>query len=81
MGNNGGKWSGLFNFLKIFVVLFKLVLLSIWVLIKKIINFKTFFSKSEINNTEKETNSPEINKQEISYNNFGFPIYRDKRNK
>lgn len=25
--------------------------------------------------------SPEINKREISYNNFGFPIYRDRSKK
>lgn len=35
---------------------------------------------NRIFNRNKKT-KPEINKREISYNNFGFPIYRDRRKK
>ena len=48
---------------------------------KKLIDYLISFNKVEPNKTEKETNSPEINKDKISYNKFGFPIYRDRNNK
>ena len=35
---------------------------------------------NRIFNRNKKT-KPEISKQEISYNNFGYPIYRDRSKK
>ena len=81
MSDKGGKWSGVFNSIKIFVDLFKLILISLIRFSKKLIDYLNSFIKAELNKTEKETNSPEINKEEISYNKFGFPIYRDRNNK
>jgi len=81
MGDNGGKWSGVFNFIKIFVDLFKLILLLLIRFSKKLIDYLISFIEVEPNKTEKQNNSPEINKDKISYNKFGYPIYRDRQNK
>ena len=81
MGKKGVKWCGAFNFIKIFIDLFKLRCLILIRLVRKPIQFLISFNKSKTNKTKIETNSPEINKQQISYNNFGFPIYRDRQNK
>lgn len=81
MGNNGGKWCGTFNFIKIFIDLFKLMCLILIRLVRKPIQFLISFNRNNINKNKTNNNSPEINKEKISYNNFGYPIYRDRQNK
>jgi len=81
MGNNGGKWCGAFNFIKIFIVLFKLMCLILIRTTRKLIQFLISFNRNNINKNKTNNNSPEINKDKINYNKFGYPIYRDRRNK
>ena len=81
MGNKGGKWCGKFNFIQIFIDLFKLMCRILIRTTRKLIQFLISFNRNNTNKTKIETNSPEINKNKISYNNFGYPIYRDRQNK
>ena len=81
MGNNGGKWCGAFNFIKIFIDLFKLMCRILIRTTRKLIQFLISFNRNNINKNKTNNNSPEINKDKINYNKFGYPIYKDRRNK
>lgn len=49
---------------------------------KQILNKLNPFSSRKKTNTNKNLeNKPEINKQKIEYNNFGYPVYVDKNNR
>lgn len=81
MGKYGGKWCGKFNFIKIFIDLFKSMCRILIRTTRKLIQFLISFNRNNINKNKTNNNSPETNKNKISYNNFGYPIYRDRQNK